>query len=97
MKFKAKIIVKLKDKIKDSKGEAVSTVLKRIGLEDSANVRIGKVFELEITSKTKDGAYFKLQEIIKEVLVNPVVETSEILEFQYIETMSEQVLEQTEL
>ncbi len=53
MKFKAKIIVKLKDKIKDSKGEAVSAVLKRIGLEEEANVRIGKVFEFEITAKTK--------------------------------------------
>jgi len=81
MKFKAKIIVKLKEKIKDSKGEAVSAVLRRIGLEDCANVRIGKVFEFEITSKTKDGANFKLQNIIKDVLVNPVVETYEILEF----------------
>ena len=70
MKFKAKIIVKLKDKIKDSKGEAVSAVLKRIGLEEEANVRIGKVFEFEITAKTEDGAKFKLNEIMKEVLVN---------------------------
>ncbi len=50
MKFKAKIIVKLKDKIKDSKGEAISAVLKRIALEDEANVRTGKFFELEISS-----------------------------------------------
>lgn len=85
MKFKAKIIVKLKDKIKDSKGEAISAVLKRIALEDEANVRTGKFFELEISSKTTDGAHFKLQEIIKEALINPVVETCEVLEFEPVE------------
>ena len=47
MKFKAKIIVKLKDKIKDSKGEAVSAVLKRIGLEEEANVRIARSLNLK--------------------------------------------------
>ena len=97
MKFKAQIIVKLKDKIKDSKGEAVSAVLKRIGLEEEANVRIGKVFEFEITAKTEDGAKFKLNEIMKEVLVNPVVETSEILEFSEYKTIQGQILEQSEL
>lgn len=97
MKFKAKIIVKLKDKIKDSKGEAVSAVLKRIGLEEEANVRIGKVFEFEITAKTEDGAKFKLNEIMKEVLVNPVVETSEILEFSEYKIIHGQILEQSEL
>ncbi len=87
MKFRAKIIVKLKNKIKDSKGEAVSAVLKRIALEDEANVRTGKYFELEISSKTTDGAHFKLQEIIKEVLVNPVVETAQILEFEPVKEL----------
>ncbi len=82
MKYKAKIIVKLKEKIKDSKGEAVSAVLKRINLEDDAKVRLGKVFEFEISAAHANEADVKLKEIIDKVLVNPVVETYEILEFK---------------
>lgn len=81
MKYRAKIIVKLKEKIKDSKGDAVSAVLKRINLEEDANVRIGKLFEFEITAKDNDEANLKLCAIIDKVLVNPVVETHDVLEF----------------
>lgn len=82
MKYKAKIIVKLKEKIKDAKGEAISTVLKRINLENEANVRLGKVFEFEINATCIDEANSKLEEIIDKVLVNPVVETYEIINFE---------------
>ncbi len=97
MKYRAKIIVKLKDKIKDSKGDAVNSVLKRIALEEEANVRIGKFFELEVSAKTTDGANFKLQNIIKDVLVNPVVETYEILEFKPVENIIDTVTSKNEV
>lgn len=76
------MIVKLKNTVKDAKGEAVSAVLKRIGLENSANTRIGKFFELEITGCDREEAGKKLEDICKEVLVNPVVETYEVLSFE---------------
>lgn len=82
MKFRAKVIVKLKDTVKDAKGGAVSAVLKRIGLENDANVRIGKFFEFEILAPDKIEANKKLENICTEVLVNPVVETYEILNFE---------------
>lgn len=85
MKFKAKIIVKLKENVKDAKGEAVSAVLKRISLEDEASVRLGKFFELEISSETELSAKKKLHKIITGVLVNPVVETFDIIEFQPVD------------
>lgn len=82
MKFKAKIIVKLKENVKDSKGEAVCAVLKRISLDDEPKVRLGKFFELEISGDTEPLAKEKLNKIITDVLVNPVVETFDILEFE---------------
>ncbi len=82
MKFRAKVIVKLKNTVKDAKGEAVSAVLKRIGLEEAANTRIGKFFELEITGPDRIEADKKLETVCKEVLINPVVETYEILSFE---------------
>lgn len=85
MKFEARVAVKLKENVKDAKGEAVSAVLRRIGLEEAANVRLGKLFELEITAQNEDEAKNKLQNIIKEVFVNPVVETHTVLEFKEIQ------------
>lgn len=81
MKFKAKVIVKLKENVKDTKGEAVSAVLKRIDLEESADVHIGKFFELKINAASDGEAKEKLNKIITDVLVNPVVETFDIIEF----------------
>lgn len=88
MKFRTKVIVKLKEHVKDAKGEAVSAVLKRIGLENEAGVRLGKFFELEISANSYDEANSKLHKIINDVFVNPVVETFEILEFSSVEEVS---------
>ena len=82
MKFRAKVIVKLKNTVKDSRGEAVNAVLKRMGLENNANTRIGKFFELEITGCDIEEADKKLENICGDVLINPVVEMYEILSFE---------------
>ncbi len=84
MKFRASVNVKLKKQIKDAKGEAVSAVICRIGLEDEAKVRIGKLFELEINADNEDMAKTKLDKIICDVLINPIVETYEITAFEVI-------------
>lgn len=81
MKYQAKVIVKLKSNVKDAKGEAVSAVIKRIGLEDNANLRMGKVFDFKLSADSEALAREKLSNIINTVLLNPVVETYEILEF----------------
>ena len=84
MKFSATINIKLKKQIKDAKGEAVSAVLSRIWLEDKAKVRIGKIFELEVNAENEDAAKTKLNKIIFDVLMNPIVETYEITTFEVI-------------
>ncbi len=81
MKYQAKVIIKLKDNVKDAKGEAISAVIRRIGFEDNANLRMGKVFEFTISADDDNAAREKLCNIIDTVLLNPVVETYEILEF----------------
>lgn len=82
MKFKSDVVVKLKEKVKDAKGEAVSAVLKRTGFEEEAHVRLGKFFTLEINASNREEAVKKLENICSEVLSNPVVEEYEILELK---------------
>lgn len=87
MKFKAQVIVKLKDNVKDAKGAAVNAVLKRIEFEENANVRIGKFFELNVNADSEEDAKEKLLNIIKEVFANPVVETYEVIDFRRVDIL----------
>ncbi len=78
MKYKAEVKVTLKNGVRDPQGAAVDTVLRRTGLEDSANVQVGKYFTLTVTADNDKDAKIKLDEICHDVLSNPVLESYEI-------------------
>ncbi len=78
MKYKAEVKVTLKNGVRDPQGSAVDTVLRRTGLEDSANVQVGKYFTLTVTADNDKDAKNKLDEICNDVLSNPVLEGYEI-------------------
>lgn len=83
MLFKYKVIVKLKNDIKDAKGEAVSCVIKNINSQyQYPNVCVGKYFEFDIEAIDKVNAQSKAINIIEEVFINPILETYDILEVQ---------------
>lgn len=80
-KYKADIIVTLKNGVRDPQGAAVDTVLKRTGVEEEAEVQTGKFFTLSVTGEDETGAKDKLKAICEEVLSNPVLETYKIERF----------------
>ena len=81
-KYKADIIVILKDGVRDPQGDAIETVLKRIGLEKDPTVNVGKFFSIKLEGSNIDSAKSKLKQIAHEVLSNPVLEKYEILRFE---------------
>ena len=84
MKYYAEIKVTLKDGIKDPQGLAAETVLKRTGINETASIRAGKFFEIEIEAATKEEALKDLQPICEEVLSNPCLEKFEILKVEQV-------------
>lgn len=83
MLYKYKVIVKLKNGIKDAKGEAVSSVINRLDLfSQNANVNVGKYFEFEVQANDNIQAEKIAVDIIEEVFINPILETYEIVEVQ---------------
>lgn len=83
MLYKYKVIVKLKDGIKDAKGEAVSSVINRLDLfSQNANVHVGKYFEFEVQANDNIQAEKIAVDIIEEVFINPILETYDIVEVQ---------------
>ncbi len=81
LKFSAKVIVTLKDDIKDIQGEVIDKTLKRLEIEDNSSFSVGKFYSFNITSTDFNSAQKKLEHILDEVLVNQIVEKYEILEF----------------
>jgi len=83
-KYKADIVVKLKNGVRDPQGTAVDTILKRTNLEEQPNVQVGKYFSLSISGYTEQEARTKLEKICEDVLSNPVLESYEIERFAQI-------------
>lgn len=77
-KYKADVIVKLKKGVRDPQGTAVDTVLKRTGLEENAEVQVGKFFTLSVNGNNESDARKKLNKICEDVLSNPVLESYEV-------------------
>ena len=85
MLYKYKVIVKLKNGIKDAKGEAVSSVINRLNLfSQNANVHVGKYFEFEVEADDNIQAEKIAVDIIEEVFINPILETYDIVEVQML-------------
>lgn len=85
MLYKYKVIVKLKNGIKDAKGEAVSSIINRLNLfSQNANVHVGKYFEFEVQANDNIQAEKIAVDIIEEVFINPILETYNIVEVQML-------------
>ena len=83
-KYKADIIVTLKNGVRDPQGAAVDIVLKRTGIEEQAEVQTGKFFTLSITGENETIARKKLDEICEDVLSNPVLEIYNVERFMEV-------------
>ena len=66
--MKARVTVSLKRTVLDPQGQAIRNALSGLGHTGVSDVRQGKVFEMEVDSKTD------LDAIARDVLTNPVIE-----------------------
>jgi len=80
-KYRADIVVTLKNGVRDPQGAAIDTVLKRTGMEESAEVHVGKYFNLVISGENEESAKQKLDKICEDVLSNPILESYKVERF----------------
>lgn len=83
-KYKAEVIVTLKNGVRDPQGSAVDTVLKRIGMEEESHVNVGKYFTLNVSAEDDSKAQEKLNKICEDILSNPVLEKYRIERFERV-------------
>ncbi len=73
--MKARIHVFYKDAVFDPQGNTVAQSLQRIGFSQVKAVRVGKVIDIELNSRSLDEAKRDLQKMCEKLLVNPVIES----------------------
>ena len=72
--MKARVTVTLKPSILDPQGKAIEGALKSLGIVGIANVRQGKVFEVEVEGKDRAAAEAALKFAADKLLANTVIE-----------------------
>ncbi len=77
--FIYKIITKQKEEIKNPQGEVVENIVKRLSVSSNLKVNTGKFYEIKISDESRIEADKKIEKISKEILINPLIETFEII------------------
>jgi phosphoribosylformylglycinamidine synthase subunit PurS len=79
MNFIVNIDVMPHKELLDPQGKAVSLGLKGLGLESINDVRIGKHIQFKIEADSEASAMSMAEQACKELLVNPIMESYDIL------------------
>jgi phosphoribosylformylglycinamidine synthase len=72
--MKARVTVTLKTGVLDPQGKAIEGALKSLGVDGIANVRQGKVFDIELDTVDRAAAEASLKAACDKLLANTVIE-----------------------
>ncbi len=75
--LKATIIVRFKEGVDDPEGKTIKHSLELLNFEDIEDVKVAKLYEIYI-DKPMDEGKKEVKEIIKKLLVNPVIHDYEV-------------------
>lgn len=76
--MKVQVHTTLKEGVLDPQGKAVESALKNLGFSRIKKIRQGKLFDLELDTKSKEEAEKLTEEICKVLLANMVIEDYKI-------------------
>jgi phosphoribosylformylglycinamidine synthase subunit PurS len=71
---KVRVLVRLKPGILDVQGAAVKRALGGLGFTDVADLRVGKVIEVDVDAASAADARARVDEMCRKLLANPILE-----------------------
>ena len=80
MRFRAQVVVSLKDGLLDPQGKAVEGSLPALGWTNVSEVRVGRYVELDVEAPHQAAAVTQVDAMAERLLSNPVIETYRIVE-----------------
>jgi phosphoribosylformylglycinamidine synthase PurS subunit len=72
--MKVRVLVRLKPGILDVQGASVRRALVGLGFDDVADLRVGKVIEMDVDAPTEAAARARAERMCQQLLANPVLE-----------------------
>ena len=78
MKFRAHVLVSLKEGVIDTQGKAVRVSLKNMGYGSVEEVRIGKSIMISLEATSRPEAEKQVEAMCDDLLVNPLIETRSV-------------------
>ena len=72
--MRLRVLVRLKPGIMDVQGTAVKRALAGLGFADVADLRIGKVIDLEVDAASDAEARARVADMCAKLLANPILE-----------------------
>ncbi len=73
--MKARVQIRLKEGVLDPQGKAIGNALKGLGFAGVGEVRQGKLIELDLADTDAAAARARVEEMCRQLLANPVIET----------------------
>ncbi len=83
--YRIKVVISLKDDVKDVRALTIDKMLKNADIEQNANFKTGRFYSFCVSSKDNQSAREKAGRICLEVLSNPVVEKFEICSLELVQ------------
>jgi phosphoribosylformylglycinamidine synthase PurS subunit len=80
VRFRAQVVVSLKDGLLDPQGKAVEGSLPALGWTNVSDIRVGRYVELDVEAIDQDAAVSQVQAMAERLLSNPVIESFRIVE-----------------
>lgn len=74
MKFRVRVLVRLRPSVYDPQGEAIRRAIAADPRLNAESVRQGKMFDLEVKAQSPSEAKRRAEAIAEKVLANPVLE-----------------------
>ena len=78
MRFRAHILVSLKEGVLDTQGKAVLVSLRNMGHSNVSDVRVGKSIEVTVEGASKEDAVRQVEAMCDDHLVNPLIESRSV-------------------
>jgi phosphoribosylformylglycinamidine synthase subunit PurS len=72
--MKIRVLVRLKPGIMDVQGAAVKRALTGLGFSEVADLRVGKVIEIDLDDAAAGDARGRVREMCRQLLANPILE-----------------------
>lgn len=72
--MKARVYVTYRTGILDPQGNAVARSLVALGFDDVAEVRTGKLIDIELRATDRASVERRVEEMCRRLLVNPIIE-----------------------